>query len=1588
MHIGNWYRKRAARLAKGPRRKTSQNTRQLRVESLEDRRLLAVFVVNNAGDIDDDGNALPGTLRQAVELANATPATDTIIFSENDLPFGASITLQLNENGGGELEVLEPLRILGPGPDKLTVRAAGGHRIFNLNVREEDAAFPVFIGGMTMTGGSISGAEDTDAGGAIFNRERLTLEEVVMAGNFASQGGGALYNAFGTVSIDRSLFINNSTGLGGGALLNGPEADMFEGPLSIAIQNSTISGNTASGDGGGVLNRIGFVTIHNSTIRENTGYYGAGVGSQGNPVGEDGEDPPPPVVFTYIGNSIIDANTVTSDAGTDVDSIGMTDDEEPIPLETSVTSEGFNIIGTLGPTIARVTTDMLGVDPLLSDLGRFGGVTDVYYPQSNPNLGPVSPAIDGGDPGFADPFNRFEQRGRHFTRVSGSAVDIGAVEVQPGSFVVDSLEDEIDGQTSLVVDIFSEVFPAQIGQIGYDLPGDFALREAILFSEQNPEVDTITFATSLLNEDDPTASDATTILLTGFAAPDSGLRITQPVSIIGPIGFELEIDASGLDPTPSQSNFDGGRAFLLDDGDFFNAQEINISNLTILGGDVIDTGGAILNREALTISSSTIKDSAASFSGGGIFSQFGTLVVESTLLTDNFAPTNGGGIYIESGIGGQITTAVVRNSTISGNLAGDKGGGLYNANGEVLIEFSTITDNDAGSTRGSGVASLPGPDALTQLRSSIVAGNSGNDIEFLNGAVNIQSLGFNLVGDGNAAVVFNQPGDQTFVVDPMLAPLSVNGGLRPTHRLLPGSPAVDAGDPTAVPSVGDVPTFDQRGTPFGRVFDGDLDTKARIDIGAYELQPTTFIVDNPLDENDGDTSLGNLSLREAIAIANVNPLADTITFAPVLLGTSISPSPFFLQPGTPIEMFITDSLTIEGLGEFGLTIDGSSAFDGTFNLSRLFVIDDGDANEQIDVTINNMRIQDFTSVEDVGGAIKSSENLHLERVTFVNNRTLGDSYHGGAIYIKGADLSLNDVTLTGSRTDGANADGGAIYIRDGNLSITNNSAVTGNTVAKTLGNGGGIFIQNGNLDIAFSTVTGNTAPGGQADGGGIFADQAVVTIADSTISGNSMTGSNSEGAGIHARNSQVVISDTAITTNSTTGTQSEGAALYLFNGSATIDNTLFSLNRTSGNFSVGAAIASVNSSVTITGSTFNGNTTTGGSASGAALHNLNGDLTLIDSTVADNSVSGANAKGGGIYTTATLGSDDGLVIRNSTVSGNSTADRGGGIYNAQGSTRIEYSTITDNENTAQIFGLGGGVASFGSTNTQTVVRSSIIAGNRGSDVDQVNGAFSNSFDSDGYNVVGNGLAIGAFNQPGDQTGVADPMLAPLAFNGGPTRTHKPFEGSAAVNAGDPAAIAGVGQTPLFDQRGDFDQVQGLSRVRGGQIDVGAYETSFSNLAADFNGDGRVSGIDFLRWQRGFGQLGATKATGDADNNGVVNGADLAIFEQTFGDSVDAVAAASGPAEIQSSSTEAPLAGNQWITAPETRRGGRPANRGALAEPTAETALRDKLLRSYGDGRPAAAASSSDAAAELATRRSERPTHRPAVVDLVFGMLGS
>ncbi len=1434
--------------------------RSLHIEALEDRRLLRAWTVVNLEDLRDDGGGglevVPGSLRDAILQANEIDEPHTIMFNEG---LQGTIYLQRDGDNFGQLDLVRPYQILGPGPRQIAIQAAPGSRIFNVADGDDDAGARVQIGGLTLTGGSAFGSDDDGRGGAIFNKERLSLTEVVITGNSASNGGGIFQSIkTSSLTIERSLISGNSAGNGGG-IYNGLEGDDTQ-PTTTII-NSTLSGNSAnpdSGYGGGLFNRNGTVNILNSTISENSAYLGTGVGSWGNPLPEDEEsDPPPETIFTTVTSSILAWNS-----SADLATVGM---EGDIPLLPSARSGGYNIIRLPGPAVDLLATDLPKLtDPLLLPLADRGGSTDVYLPNNDPldpDFGAISPAIDAGNPDFEG--GGFEQRGRHFTRIfdmlgGGEIIDIGAAEVQNGTFVVDVLVDIANGQFS------ANGF--------YESPGDFSLREANDFSEKNPEIDTIYFADSLREEDDTDPfTPAPTITLTG-----GDLRITKPVFVEGPTKYEIEINA----------NADGTRVFTIDDGDDSTFIDVTVSDLTLLKADGVIEGGAIHSKENLTLLDSTLKSSSVAFQGGGLFAELGVLVVEGSTFLGNFAASQGGGLYVAA----SVPNATISNSTFSDNTAAVNGAGLFNAGPATTLEYSTVTLNNSGSTVGSGVLN-DASTGLLNVQSTIIAGNVNSDIDFMFGpGENIISDGYNLIGIGNALGSFNGSGDQTLVLDPKLAPIQLTGGPTPTHRILEDSLALDAGDPAAVAGVGGVTVFDQRGNPSTRVFDGSLSGAARIDIGAYELQETVYTVDTLADENDGDYSVENFSLREAIEVANVtdSPLKETIIFSDDLLVDLQSPTIFLstanLVPGTSPDLRITDTVTILGPGQGKLAIDGSG-----LQGASSFTVDNGDAGTAVEVAIIGLRLQN-----SLGRAISSQENLTVDDLFFVSN--------AGGIAQQGAVLTASNTTMTGNSANS----GGGLWVQDGELNI-DTSLIVGNETSGVGSAGGGIFLSNSTATLDQVIISGNRASGGSTFGGGLYASNSTVLLKDTTLTGNQTTGSQSQGGGIVGNQSNITLDGTIVALNKTLGSLSEGGGIYVVGGDLAINSSTFTQNSTEGNLSSGGGIASVGGNVTIYQSTVDQNKTTGDDADGGGIYQTGGNLVIRDSTLSGNEVSGDASQGGGVFSSTDLSDDSTARILNSTISGNAATgaspgankslSRGGGIYNAAGLLDIQHSTVTDNQ--VPYLGQGGGVASLGdSATTRTEVLSSIIAGNSASDagvadawtdVDFVSANFSNSFQSLGYNLVGSGLAVngGAFNASGDQTNVNDPMLGLLKNNGGSTSTHAILAGSLAINAGNPDFDSNNFDPPMTtDQRA-------ATRIQVGRIDVGSVESPFApGLAADFDTDNDVDGFDFLLWQRGFGiDSGATKADGDANLDGAVNGLDLTVWKDGFG-SVAAAAATS------------------------------------------------------------------------------------------------
>ncbi len=269
------------------------------------------------------------------------------------------------------------------------------------------------------------------------------------------------------------------------------------------------------------------------------------------------------------------------------------------------------------------------------------------------------------------------------------------------------------------------------------------------------------------------------------------------------VNTSVTISGAGADVLAVDGNM-ASRGFRI----VFSGETVSISGFTIRNGHAGTTGGGVDNENnaTVTINSCTISGNSAGL-GAGIFNG-GTLTIISTTVSGNSAST-GGGTYNDGG--GMLT---VTNSTFTGNTATPSGGGIFNINTTVLTN-STLSNNSAGF--GGGVYNL----------GTVEIGDTILNMSNLSSSGTVTSLGYNLSSD-NGGGFLNVPGDQ-INTNPLLSPLQNNGGPTFTHELLPGSPAISAGDPNFTPP----PFFDQRGPGFDRVANG------RIDIGSFEVQGPT-----------------------------------------------------------------------------------------------------------------------------------------------------------------------------------------------------------------------------------------------------------------------------------------------------------------------------------------------------------------------------------------------------------------------------------------------------------------------------------------------------------------------------------------------------------------------------------------------------------------------------------------------------------------------------------------------------------------------------------------------------------------------------
>jgi CSLREA domain-containing protein len=466
-----------------------------------------------------------------------------------------------------------------------------------------------------------------------------------------------------------------------------------------------------------------------------------------------------------------------------------------------------------------------------------------------------------------------------------------------------------------------------------------------------------------------------------------------------------------------------------------------------------------------------------------------------------------------------------------------------------------------------------------------------------------------------------------------------------------------------------------------------------------------------------------------------------------------------------------------------------------------------------------------------GGILNNTGTLTLTDSVVIGN-TAGDGGTGGSA--EGGDGGSSTSGGAGGGATGGDGgqggSGGGIASFGGSVMITR-SLIHGNSAG---GGGDGGFARGGAGGLAFTNTAG-TAGGGSGGaasrgglGGGIAGISAQVSIVDSTLRGNRAgpggtgggatggLGGNADGGGASAGDGGDVFSG-----NGAPGGRG-GAVLAQVSGSLTVERSTFEANHAGRGGSGGSAVGGNGGA----GSGAGANGGDGGDGSGGlgAPGGNGGALageaplapSLVNTTFTDNAA-GRGGDGG-----AGTGGSAGVATGGGGASGTPGAASGGngGAAGSGGAAALTAGSLRHSTLAANSASAGGGAAGAATATAPAtgIPGSPGPPSGSGGAVDGT-ATFENTIAASNQptgcaGTITNGGNNISFPEPSCTGTNADPLLGPLADNGGPTRTMAPGIGSPARDA-VPASGANCEAT---DQRG-------ITRPRGSGCDIGAYETA-------------------------------------------------------------------------------------------------------------------------------------------------------------------
>jgi hypothetical protein len=719
------------------------------------------------------GSASAATTPKTVYVTAGGTATCTTSTATNGLPsLDAALACVSNgatiKLGSGSFGTPDALSARTTISANVTVQGAGAGKTTLVNTLEVAAGTTTTVKGVTIDTGTF------EAG--IINHGTLTVSQSAVTGN---QGD--------VITVDGAGGISNQTELAGQSF-----------SPSLTVLDSTVSGNLDNGTAGGIglgspsAGNSDTATIVNSTISGNADGGNAGGiavenGARLSLLGDTVADNAGGGLDVYgsqlvsVANTLLAGNTQGGAPQTPADCVTMSG--------ATIDGGGHNLVGDADSCagIAQgASGDLTGtkaapLDPHLGPLAANGGPTETQA------LLAGSPAIRAGDPSVcASPaVGGVDQRGSSRKVATRGACDIGAYDTatQPATLHVNAAKGK---DSSCAAGTSTKPFATLGFALGCASSGD-----------------TVSLGAGSYGTPKQAAA--------GLVLPDENLTLTG-VSAASTTDVEMLLVQPGNHDT--------------------------IENLTV---DTASYNTGIVNEGTLTVSHAVVQHGngdlldyyhAGAISNWVVSGGAPALTVLDSTLEANQEVSYAGALYLAPPNAGATDTASVINSTISGNNQDEEA--IDAAPGSSLaLRDSTVADNVS-----QNVGGVFSNDAAVSLQNTILAANTTQNGQASDCAMQTQPFtdgGHNLIGDadgctGLGTAAGDQAGTTAAPLNPGLGALGANGGPTPTQALLPSSPALGTGDPTACQAA-PVDDLDQRGNSRNAVSRGSCDVGA-FDTGA------------------------------------------------------------------------------------------------------------------------------------------------------------------------------------------------------------------------------------------------------------------------------------------------------------------------------------------------------------------------------------------------------------------------------------------------------------------------------------------------------------------------------------------------------------------------------------------------------------------------------------------------------------------------------------------------------------------------------------------------------------------------------------